>query len=100
MKKTCIDRIMKLSAKAKDAKEVLSNPQKTFFLEQSLEIENLIVQLTNFLEVQDEDDKNIEVITTQTREKTKPGCKDLLKILATRINLVNAANQDQFISST
>ena len=33
MKKTCTGRIIKLSAKAKNAKKVLLNPQKTFPLE-------------------------------------------------------------------
>ena len=49
MKKTRTDRTIKLSVKAKDAKEVPSNLQKTFLLEQNLEIKNLIIQLTNFL---------------------------------------------------
>ena len=39
-------------------------------------------------------------MTTQTREETEPGHEDPLKILATRINLANAADQDQFVSST
>lgn len=43
MKKTCISRIIKLFAKAKDAKKVLSNPQKTFFLEQSSKMKNFIL---------------------------------------------------------
>ena len=100
MKKTCTCRTIKLSAKAKDAKEVLSNFQKTFLLEQSSEITNLIVQWTNLLRAWDEDDENIEVMTTQTREETEPGHEDHLKILATRINLANAADQHQFVSST
>lgn len=33
IKKTCISRIIKLSAKAKDVKKTSTNPQKTFFLE-------------------------------------------------------------------
>ena len=37
---------------------------------------------------------------TQTRKKTGPGHEDPLKILATRINLANAVDQDQFVSST
>ncbi|MCJ1346413.1 hypothetical protein MMC31_004629, partial [Peltigera leucophlebia] len=39
MKKICTCHTIKLSAKAKDVKEVPSNPQKTFLLEQSSEIE-------------------------------------------------------------
>lgn len=56
--------------------------------------------MTYFLEAWDENDKNIEVMTTQTRKKIEPKHKDPLKILAIRINLVNAADQDQFVSST
>lgn len=94
IKKTRTNRIIKLSAKAKDAKKVLSNPQKTFSLKQSLEIENFIIQLTNLLGAWDEVNENIEVMTTQTREEMEPGYKDPLKILATRIILANAANQN------
>ena len=68
-------------------------------MEQSLEIENLIIQLMNLLGAWDQDDEKIKVITTQTREKTKPGHEDPLKILATRINLANSADQDLFIYS-
>ena len=49
IKKTCTSRTITLSAKAKDVKKVLSNPQKTFLLKQSSKIENFIVQLPNFL---------------------------------------------------
>ena len=38
-------------------------------------------------------------MTTQTRDKIELGHKDLLKILATRINMANAANQNQFVCS-
>lgn len=41
MKKTCISRIIKLFAKAKDAKKVLSNPQKTFFFKTKLKDQEL-----------------------------------------------------------
>lgn len=44
--------------------------------------------------------KNVEVMTTQAGEDTEPGHEDFLKILATRINLANAADQDQFVCST
>lgn len=35
----------------------------------------------------------------QTREETESKHKDILKILAIKISLANAANQDQFIYS-
>lgn len=43
MKKTHTSRTIKLSTKTKYAKKILSNPLKTFLLEQSLEIKNLII---------------------------------------------------------
>lgn len=91
IKKTCTSCIIKLSTKAKNAKKVPSNLQKTFFLEQSLKIKNLIIQLKNFLEAWDEDDKNIKVIIMQTREEIEPGHKDYFKILIAKINLANIA---------
>ena len=100
MKITRTGRTIKLSAKAKDAREGPSNPQKTFPLEQNSEIENLIIQLTNLLGAWNEDDENIEVMTTQTGQETEPGHEDPLKILATRINSPNVADQDQFVCST
>ena len=103
MKKTRTGCTIKPSAKAKDARderESPSNPQKTPPLEQSSEIENLIVQLTNLLGSWDVNDEGIEVRLTQTEEDTKPGYKDPLRILATRINLANAVDQDQFVCST
>ena len=38
--------------------------------------------------------KNIEVMITQIRIEIEQKHKDFLKILAARINLANAANQD------
>ena len=83
MKKTRTGRTIKLSAKGKDAKEVPSNPQKTFSLKQRSEIKNLIVQLTNLLRAWDENYENVKIMTMPTREKTEPGHEDSLKILAT-----------------
>ena len=100
MKKTCTSRTIKFSGKAKNANKVSSNPQKTFPLEQSLEIKNFIVQLTNLFGAWNEDDEKIEIMIMQTREKTELKHEDPLKIFATRINLANAADEDQFVSST
>lgn len=103
MKKTRISRTIKLSAKAKDARNIRerpSNPQKISLLEQSSEIENLIVQSTILFGSWDMNDKGIEIRLTQTEEDTKSGYEDLLRILATRINLINTFDQDQFVYST
>lgn len=94
IKKTRTNHTIKLFTKTKDVKKILLNSQKTFSLEQSLEIENLIFQLTNLLGVWNEDNKDIEVMTMQTREKIELGHKNLLKILTTRINLANATNHN------
>ena len=39
-------------------------------------------------------------MTIQTRKKTEPKHEHSLKILATRINLANAANYNQFVCFT
>lgn len=91
MKKSRTGRIIKPSAKAKDA-------IRTSGEQQNSEIENLIVQLTSLLEAWDEDDEDISVNLTQTEEQ-EPGHGDPLKILAIRINLANATDQDQFVCS-
>lgn len=72
MKKTCISYIIKLFAKIKNAKKILLDAQKIFFLEQSSKIQNFIVQLINILRAGDKNDNNTEVISMQTREKIKP----------------------------
>ena len=89
-----------MSAKAKDAKKVQSNPKKTFFLKQSSKIENFIIKLTNLLTTQNESNENIEVMIIQTKKETNLGHKDPLNIFAARIKLTNADDQEQYLCST
>ena len=91
MKKSHIGQIIKFSAKVKDFIETSGE-------QQNLEIKNLIIQLTNLLEAWEENEY-ISVNLTQIEEE-KSGHKDPLKILATKINLANATNQDQLMCST
>ena len=103
MKKTCTGRIIKPFAKAKDAidtREDQSSLQKAPSPERISEIKNLIVQLTYLLEAWDKNDEDISANLTQTEEDTELGHDDPLRILATRINLANATDQDQFICFT
>lgn len=92
-KKTRIGLIIKQSVKAKIVKESLSSSLKS--LEQSLEIvENLVVYLSYLLETWE---KNVEdiiiiVMATQTEKDLEPDDEDLLRILATKINLTNIIN--------
>lgn len=43
-------------------------------------IKNLIIQLINFLKIQNKNIKNIKVITIAIKEKIKLGYKNILKI--------------------
>ena len=93
--KTRTDRTVKLSAKARDAR---SPPgQKSTPVEQSSEIEDLVVQLTHLLGAWEED--NINAMATQA-EESESIQEDPLRILATKINSANAVDQDQFACST
>lgn len=73
--------------------------KKTIPLEQSSEIEDLIVQLTHLFGAWDDDEKT-KVMTTQAEENSEPMHEDPLRILATKINTANAVDQDQFVCST
>lgn len=94
--KTRTGRTVKLSAKAKDARDPLY--QNSTPGEQSSEIEDLVVQLTHLLGAWENDD-NIKVMSAQA-EESGPMHEDPLKILATKINSANAVDQDQFACST
>ena len=93
--KTRTGRTVKLSAKARDARSPLG--QKSTPAEQSSEIEDLIVQLTHLLGAWEEDNTNAMASQVEESESKQD---DPLKILATRINLANAVDQDQFARST
>lgn len=93
--KTRTGRTVKLSAKARDARSPLG--QKSTPAEQSSEIEDLIVQLTHLLGAWEEDNTNAMASQVEESESAQD---DPLKILATRINLANAVDQDQFACST
>lgn len=73
--------------------------RKSFSLtERSLEIKNLIVQLTTLLKNQN---KGLNINITQSRKNlTLEEKKDSIRILAIKINSINAVDHDQFTSST
>ena len=67
IKKTRTGQVIKFFAKVKDVigmRDSSSNSGKVFPLEQSSEIENLIVQLTNLLGAWNENNENISVNLT------------------------------------
>lgn len=66
--------------------------------EQNLEIEDLIVQLTHLLQNWEAGD--IEAMITKAEELENPYPDDLQIILATRVNVANTVDQDQFACFT
>lgn len=97
--KSCSSKIVKLSAKAREA---LTPDPPTVGKES--EIENLILHLTNLLNSWDEDKGEMEL--PQADNDLQPGQseslhkEDPIVLLATKINSVNARNYDQSVCTT
>lgn len=102
MVKSCSGQTVKLSAKAQE-----TLIQDFTIIEKGLEVENLIFYLTNLLNSQNKDKRKKELYVKEytkgadyglQRDKSEsPHKENLIILLATKINLVNVKNYNQFV---
>lgn len=101
---SCSGRIVKSTAKAKDAIASSSSssriqgtspsPETLLTLDLSLKVDNLIIQLTDILDNWDSC-KGLSAMPTPANNKTNP-----IKILVTKIHSANTSDQDYYVCST